>query len=78
MTSEALRVLALAYRKMDPEEDFEDKDALESNLVYVGLVGMMDPPRKEAKEAVALCEKAGIKGCHDHRGQQRYSCSNSI
>jgi Ca2+-transporting ATPase len=61
MTSEALRVLALAYRKMDSEEDFEDKDALESNLIYVGLVGMMDPPRKEAKEAVALCEKAGIK-----------------
>ena len=61
MTSEALRVLALAYRKMDPEEGFEDKDALESNLIYVGLVGMMDPPRKEAKEAVALCEKAGIK-----------------
>jgi len=61
MTSEALRVLALAYRKMEPEEGFEDKDALESDLIYVGLVGMMDPPRKEAKEAVALCEKAGIK-----------------
>lgn len=61
MTSEALRVLALAYRKMGPEEGYEDKDALESNMIYVGLVGMMDPPRKEAKEAVALCEKAGIK-----------------
>ena len=61
MTSEALRVLALAYRKIGSEEDFEDRDALESDLIYVGLVGMMDPPRKEAKEAVALCEKAGIK-----------------
>jgi len=61
MTSEALRVLALAYRKMGPEEGYEDKDALESNMIYVGLVGIMDPPRKEAKEAVALCEKAGIK-----------------
>ncbi len=61
MTSEALRVLALAYRKMGPEEDFEEKDGLESDLIYVGLVGMMDPPRKEAKEAVELCEKAGIK-----------------
>ena len=61
MTSEALRVLALAYGKMGPEEGFEDKDALENDLIYVGLVGMMDPPRKEAKEAVALCEKAGIK-----------------
>ena len=61
MTSEALRVLALAYKKIGSEEDFEDRDALESDLIYVGLVGMMDPPRKEAKEAVALCEKAGIK-----------------
>jgi Ca2+-transporting ATPase len=60
MTSEALRVLALAYRKMGPNETFEDKDSLENNLIYVGLVGMMDPPRKEAKDAVALCEKAGI------------------
>ena len=61
MTSEALRVLALAYRKLGSEEGFEDKDGLEKDLIYVGLVGMMDPPRKEAKEAVALCEKAGIK-----------------
>ena len=61
MTSQALRVLALAYRKLGPEEGFDDKNELENDLIYVGLVGMMDPPRKEAKEAVALCEKAGIK-----------------
>lgn len=61
MTSEALRVLALAYRKMGPGEDLESKDSLERDLIYVGLVAMMDPPRKEAKEAVSLCEKAGIK-----------------
>ncbi len=61
MTSEALRVLALAYRKLGSDEDFEDREALENNLTFVGLVGMMDPPRKEAKEAVRLCEKAGIK-----------------
>ncbi len=61
MTSEALRVLALAYRKMEPGEGYEDRDALESNLIFVGLVGMMDPPRKEAAGAVELCEKAGIK-----------------
>jgi P-type Ca2+ transporter type 2C len=60
MTSEALRVLALAYRKMGPEEGYEDKDSLERNLIYIGMVGMMDPPREEAKKAVALCEKAGI------------------
>ncbi len=61
MTSESLRVLALAYKKLDPEDDYENKETLESDLIYVGLVGMMDPPRKEAKEAVKLCEKAGIK-----------------
>jgi Ca2+-transporting ATPase len=61
MTSKALRVLALAYREMRTDEGYEDKDSLENDLIYVGLVGMMDPPRKEAKNAVKLCEKAGIK-----------------
>ena len=61
MTSQSLRVLALAYRKLGPNEDFENRGTLESGLTYVGLIGMMDPPRQEAKEAVALCEKAGIK-----------------
>ncbi len=64
MTGKALRVLALAYKKIPYEEskfDELDKDILEENLVFVGLVGMMDPPRKEAKEAVATCKKAGIK-----------------
>ncbi|NLM02753.1 MAG: calcium-translocating P-type ATPase, PMCA-type [Methanothermobacter wolfeii] len=55
MTSKALRVLALAYRRLpDDEED-------ERNLVFVGLIGMMDPPRKEAAEAIETCKKAGIK-----------------
>lgn len=61
MTGEALRVLGLAYRKVAPDEDLEDKENLESNLILVGLAGMMDPPRKEAAEAVATCKKAGIK-----------------
>lgn len=60
MTGGALRVLALAYRKLGDEEDFEDKEALETNLIFVGLVGMMDPPRVEAKDAVATCKNAGI------------------
>ncbi len=60
MTSGALRVLAFAYKKLEPEESFEDKDALENDLIFVGLVGMMDPPRKEAQDAVSLCKKAGI------------------
>lgn len=64
MTGKALRVLALAYKKLTPAEqdlDSIDKDKLEENLVFVGLVGMMDPPRQEAKEAVATCMKAGIR-----------------
>jgi Ca2+-transporting ATPase len=64
MTGKALRVLALAYKKLTPsEQDLADvdKDKLEENLVFVGLVGMMDPPRQEAKEAVATCMKAGIR-----------------
>ncbi|HML05405.1 MAG TPA: calcium-translocating P-type ATPase, PMCA-type, partial [Methanobacterium sp.] len=64
MTGKALRVLALAYKKIPLEESRFDtihKDKLEENLVFVGLVGMMDPPRAEAKEAVATCIKAGIK-----------------
>ncbi|MDI6724914.1 MAG: calcium-transporting P-type ATPase, PMR1-type [Methanobacterium sp.] len=64
MTSKALRVLALAYKKIPHEEskfDELDKDKLEENLIFVGLVGMMDPPRKEAKDAVATCINAGIK-----------------
>lgn len=60
MTSSALRVLALAYKKIDSSADLEDKEALENDLIFVGLVGMMDPPRKEAREAVATCKKAGI------------------
>ncbi len=64
MTGKALRVLALAYKKLTPEEsnlDKVDKDKLEENLIFVGLVGMMDPPRTEAKKAVETCKKAGIK-----------------
>jgi len=64
MTGKALRVLALAYKKIPQEEskfDELDREKLEENLVFVGLVGMMDPPRKEAKEAVKTCNKAGIK-----------------
>lgn len=64
MTGKALRVLALAYKKLTPEEqdlDNVDKTKLEENLVFVGLVGMMDPPRQEAQEAVATCIKAGIR-----------------
>lgn len=61
MTSNALRVLGFAYRKLGSDEDLEDKEGLESNLIFAGLVGMMDPPRDEAREAIAVAKKAGIK-----------------
>ncbi len=61
MTENALRVLGFAYRKLDPREDLENKDALENDLIFAGLVGMMDPPRDEARDAIAVAKKAGIK-----------------
>ena len=61
MTGNALRVLGFAYRKLGPEEDLEDKESLEKDLIFAGLVGMMDPPREEAKQAIAQAKKAGIR-----------------
>ncbi|MDR3291921.1 MAG: calcium-translocating P-type ATPase, PMCA-type [Methanobrevibacter sp.] len=61
MTNFALRVLGLAYREVDCNFNVDDPDLVESELIFVGLLGMMDPPREEAKNAVKSCKKAGIK-----------------
>lgn len=62
MASSALRVLAMAYKEVDHEPtDDEMKSIIEQNLTFVGMCGMIDPPRQEAKDAVAKCKKAGIK-----------------
>lgn len=60
MSRDALRVLAIGYRELDavPTGDAAD---IERGLTFVGLVGMIDPPRPEAKAAVAVCRRAGIK-----------------
>ncbi len=60
MSRDALRVLAIGYRELDalPTGDAAD---IEKGLTFVGLVGMIDPPRPEAKAAVAVCRRAGIK-----------------
>jgi Ca2+-transporting ATPase len=61
MASQALRVLAAAYKFVDDEYKVFEEEGVEENLVFVGLFGMIDPPRDEAEEAVRLCEKGGVK-----------------
>lgn len=61
MSQNALRVLAVAIREIDEVSENPTAEELEHDLVFVGLVGMIDPPRPEAKAAVATCRKAGIK-----------------
>lgn len=61
MSGEALRVLAVAYKVIDKVPEDMTSTALENGLTFMGILGMIDPPRPEAKEAVSLCRKAGIK-----------------
>lgn len=61
MASSALRVLAMAYRRLLAELNEFNEKTLEKDLVFIGLEGMIDPPREEAIEANKKCEKAGIK-----------------
>ena len=61
MASEALRVLAVAYKELDAVPDTLESSSLEKDLVFLGLVGMIDPPRQEALEAIARCKRAGIR-----------------
>lgn len=61
MSENALRVLAIAYKVIDGLPEELTSEELENGLTFMGLVGMIDPPRPEAKEAVAVCRKAGIK-----------------
>jgi len=70
MTSEALRVLAVAYRRVDKAELANLSETMERELVFAGLLGMIDPPRDEVKKAVVTCRQAGIKSVMitgDHR-----------
>ncbi len=61
MAKEALRVLACAYKEIDRKPSKEEMESLENNLTFIGMVGMIDPPRQEAKIAVEKCKTAGIK-----------------
>jgi Ca2+-transporting ATPase len=61
MADKALRVLAVSFRRLDSAPKGFEFDCLEENLIFTGLVGMMDPPRPEVRGAVATCMTAGIR-----------------
>ncbi len=61
LTDEALRTLAVAYRPLGPGEDDEPSPDLERDLIFVGTVGIIDPPRPEAGVAIREAHRAGIR-----------------
>lgn len=61
MAADALRVLAMAFKELPEGEKTPHDEAIESEMVFVGLMGMMDPPREEAVEATRTCQQVGIK-----------------
>ena len=61
MAQKALRVIAVAYKELDVLPSKIDTNSIENNLIFVGLIGMIDPPREGVKEAVKTCREAGIK-----------------
>ena len=61
MAQEALRVIAVAYKDVENLPNNINTEEIEKDLIFVGLLGMMDPPREGVKEAVRTCKRAGIK-----------------
>ncbi|AWB45172.1 calcium-translocating P-type ATPase, SERCA-type [Paenibacillus sp. CAA11] len=61
MARSALRVLGFAYKELRTPDQAGSEAGAESQLIFVGLAGMIDPPRSEAKEAISTCRRAGIK-----------------
>ena len=61
MGSQAMRVIALFARKVNEGESIEDLQQIESDLTFLGLIGIMDPPRPEVKAAIETCQRAGIQ-----------------
>lgn len=60
-SKQALRVLAIAIKPIDKLPTIITPESIEVDLQFVGLVAMIDPPREEAKQAIAICQQAGIK-----------------
>lgn len=61
LANKALRVIAVSYLDVEAIPTNIESEKIENNLIYVGLIGMIDPPREGVKEAVETCKKAGIK-----------------
>ncbi len=61
LASQALRTIAIAYRPLSLTETMNDETKAESDLTFIGLQGMIDPPRKEVKQAIAECKKQALK-----------------
>lgn len=61
MTEQALRVIAVAYKNLPRKISSPNSNQLENDLTFIGLIGMIDPPRMEVKDAVLQCRQAGIK-----------------
>ncbi|MBO58090.1 MAG: hypothetical protein CMA77_03735 [Euryarchaeota archaeon] len=61
MATKALRVIALTARPLSGEENMDDVDSVESGLIFLGLVGIMDPPRATVTDAITKCHEAGVQ-----------------
>jgi len=70
MAEDALRVLAMSYKMLPVDREDRTIEEVESGLTFVGMVGMIDPPREEVPPAIEMCNRAGIKAIMvtgDHR-----------
>jgi Ca2+-transporting ATPase len=61
MAADGLRTLGIAMRRWDELPDEMSPDEVEKGLIFLGVAGIMDPPREEARDAVSQCKRAGIK-----------------
>ena len=61
MAKSALRVLGMAYKEMNHKPSKEEMKNIENDLIFLGMCGMIDPPRMEVKDAVSKCKRAGIR-----------------
>lgn len=76
MSEDALRVLGFAMRTLTDLPVSAEED-IESDLIFIGVAGMIDPPRKEVAESVRICREAGYPYDYDHRRPQGNRSGNS-